>query len=106
MPRMGMYASGRTFGNERAGDLRAKINEQVAEVSKRSGVSMEQALRDKERDERRDRFFAKLSRKATKVQEMLRIDWTDKPELKTLPVFVTRTHFAHPKPCAAAPPRH
>lgn len=104
MPRMGMYASGRTFGKERAGDLRAKINEQVSEVSKRSGVSMEQALRDKERDERRDRFFAKLSRKTTNVQEVLRIDWTDKPELKTLPVFVTRKHLAH-RSCPAAQPR-
>ena len=94
MPRMGMYASGRTFGNERAGDLRAKINEQVAEVSKRSQVSYEQALRDKERDERRDRFFAKLSRKASKVQEVLRIDWTDQPELKTVPIFVTRKKLA------------
>ena len=94
MGRQGMYASGRTFGRERAGDLRAKINEQVAQVSKLgAAVSYEQALSIKERDERRDRFFAKLSRKASKVQEALRVEWTDQPDLKTVPVFVTREMF-------------
>ena len=85
-----MYARGRTFGKQHS--LRGKINEQVAEVSK-MGVSMEQALALKQLEERRQRFFALLSRNASKVTEVLRTEWSEEPEKKTVPTYATREMF-------------